>query len=422
MVHSDIEELLSARLGFDIETIGAKAVATMIGRAMEHAGFTDTQAYAWVLRHEPEAWDRFVDHLVIPETWFFRDVAPFELVADLNRAHMASRPTRPFRILSCPCSTGEEPYSLVLSILHSGAAPESFTVDAVDVSRRALEVARAAVFNPRSFRGSFPWDREAHFDRNEGEDARRVSDFARAHVTFRQGNMIAHDFLQNDSPYDVVFCRNLLIYLHMEARGIAMRALRRLVAENGVLVLGHAETTFAREHGFKPTGPIGAFAFVKTNERLGPKVDHPDTRAVPTRVAPRPIKVPIVNPVVAPVAQPAVDPLPAPQPLPQTLLEKASRLGDAGQLHSALEACNEYLQQVPASAEGYFLLGVLHDALGHEELAVSSFRKVLYLDPNHGEALLWLALKQEARGDRAGAELLRERARRIQQEEKPSRP
>ena len=84
--------------------------------------------------------------------------------------------------------------------------------------------------------------------------------------------------------------------------------------------------------------------------------------------------------------------------------------------------CGEYLQKVPGSSEGYFLLGVLHDALGHADLAVSSFKKVLYLEPNHLEALLCLALKQEARGDISGAELLRARARRLQQVDKASNP
>jgi chemotaxis protein methyltransferase WspC len=88
-------------------------------------------------------------------------------------------------------------------------------------------------------------------------------------------------------------------------------------------------------------------------------------------------------------------------------------LGDAGQLHEALRECKQYLQQVPDSSEGHFLLGVLYDALGQADLAMSSFRKVLYLDPTHREALLHLALKQEALGDGSGAALLRARALRM---------
>src|SRR5262249_6016410 len=105
----------------------------------------------------------------------------------------------------------------------------------------------------------------------------------------------------------------------------------------------------------------------------------------------------------------------------ESLLEAAKQLADAGQLHSALPLCAEYLQQSPDSAAGYFLLGVLHDALGHSDLALSSFRKTLYLDPNHQEALVWLALKQEARGDHEGAALLRERARRAQPQDESTK-
>jgi chemotaxis protein methyltransferase WspC len=418
LVHTEIEELLAERLGFDIETIGSGAVANMVSRAMQQAGFSDAAAYAWVLRRDPDVWEHLVDHVVVPETWFFRDVAPFELVANLVRAHIRTSSHRMFRILSCPCSTGEEPYSLVMSILQASARPDSFVVDAVDVSRRSLEVARQAVFNPRSFRGNFPWDHEPHFDTAESEGAKRLNAASKACVRFRQGNIIAPDFLKDEAPYDVVFCRNLLIYLRLEARLIAMAALRRLVADNGVLVLGHAETVFAREHGFKPTGPPGAFAFVKSNDRPTNE-RNPTERKRPLIAASKAaVRLPIVPVPATPI--PAALPIPdsdavAPQlKKPPSLLTGARELADAGQLHLALEVCGEHLQLCPDSAEGYFLLGVLHDALGHVDLAASSFRKVLYLEPNHHDALLCLALKREARGDSAGAALLRARARRVQ--------
>ena len=429
MVHTDIEELLSTRLGFDIETIGAGAVATMVKRAMEHAGFSDPKAYAWFIRNEPEAWERFVDHVVVGETWFFRDVGPFELAADSIRGHAAAGMSRPVRILSCPCSTGEEPYSLVLSILHTGASASSFFVNAVDISRRSLEIARAGVYSTRSFRGSFPWDREAHFERGESEAEWRVGEMARSCVRFQQGNITSPDFLTEEPPYDIVFCRNLLIYLHTEARLVAMAALRRLVADTGVLVLGHAETPFAREHGFKPTGPSGAFAFVKSGKGFTPNRGMAENRNSPPGVPRESLRAPAVKPVisaarVAPAAPvtPISESGSRSQVPERSLLEVASQLGDSGQLHSSLQMCSEYLQKVPGSSEGYFLLGVLHDALGHTDLAVSSFKKVLYLEPNHLEALLCLALKQEARGDISGAELLRARARRLQQVDKASNP
>jgi chemotaxis protein methyltransferase WspC len=232
-------------------------------------------------------------------------------------------------------------------------------------------------------------------------------------VNFRHGNIVAPDFLQDDAPYHVVFCRNLLIYLHPEARALTFAALRRLVAEGGVLVVGHAEAALAREQGFTPTGPPAAFAFINHGTRVVPEAPSANHRRVPANIPTSPAFVagtPVPTPLarVAPAA-PSTSSQREPEP---SSLVVARRLGDAGNLHDALRVCGEYLHKVPDSAEGHFLLGVLQDALGDLHLAVRSFRKALYLDPTHREALLHLALKQESLGDVPGAALLRERARR----------
>ncbi len=406
MTFAELENLLAARLGFDIHSVGQKAVENALRRSMKDAGFSDAAAYARMVAENPEAWESLVDKVVIPETWFFRDVAPFELVGNLARAHMRGRSDKVLRILSCPCATGEEPYSLVMAMLQAGAPGGSFTADAVDVNPRALKCAQAAVFNKRSFRDRDPWYREPYFDR-EANDSWRLKKSIASLVSFRPGNLIEDDFLKDDAPYDIVFCRNLLIYLHPEARMVAIAALRRLVAADGVLVLGHAETAFAREHGFRATGPAAAFAFIRQGEHAAPK-PRPATHAyTPTRAAMPPAPVPQAPAPPAPAAGPD-----AGQDADLSLLIIARQLGDAGELQDALRLCSEHLQRVPDSPEGHFLLGVLHDALGHHDLAAGCFRKVLYLNPAHRDALLHLALKQEARGDGSGAALLRARARR----------
>jgi chemotaxis protein methyltransferase WspC len=408
---TDVENLLAERLGFDIHSIGQKAVETVVTRSMKESGFSDPDAYARMLAGNSDAWDSLVDQVVIPETWFFRDIAPFELAADLARARAQKTSGKVLRILSCPCSTGEEPYSLVMALLQAGAPPESFSVDAVDVSSRALQSAQAGVFSKRSFRNHDPWYRAPYFDEADGEDGWRLSRSVVTQVRFRRGNLIApgflNDFLDDAAPYDAVFCRNLLIYLHPEARLRAMSALRQLVAEHGVLVVGHAETAFAREHGFKQTGPAGAFAFAKQATKVAPKAPAATHRSAPPGVTPRSHASAAVSPPALPDAPDGA------QESDLSLLVIARQMGDAGQLHDALRLCREHLHRVPGSAEGHFLLGVLHDALGHDDLAARSFRKVLYLNPAHRDALLHLALKQEARGDGSGAALLRERARRV---------
>ena len=116
-----------------------------------------------------------------------------------------------------------------------------------------LEMARAGLYGARSFRNESHWYRAAYFDAAEGHGSWLLRHPVAALVRFSQGNLIEPDFLEKREPYDLVFCRNLLIYFHPEARLRAITALRRL-APDGTLVLGHAEAAFAREHGFTQSG------------------------------------------------------------------------------------------------------------------------------------------------------------------------
>jgi chemotaxis protein methyltransferase WspC len=405
----EVENLLAARLGFDIESIGRKAVETVIRLSMKDADFSDPAAYARMLSESADGWDSFVERVVIPETWFFRDVVPFELCANWARVRMRGHPGKVLRILSCPCSTGEEPYSLVMAMLQSGIAADSFTVDAFDVSRSALKLAQTAVFNERSFRDDAPWYRTAYFDPSLTRGAWRLRSSVASKVRFQHGNLISTKFLIDAEPYDMVFCRNLLIYLHSEARLNAVTALHRLTADDGLLVVGHAEAAFARERGFKLMEPAAAFAFVKNGHLASLK---PSVNSRPEPLPKKPVSPAVVTSNAALDMKQESAVAPPPEDTELASLAAARRLGDAGKLHEALHVCGEYLRRVPKSAEGHFLVGVLYDALGQMDLAIKSFRKSLYLDPAHRESLLHLALKHEARGDAPGAALLRERARR----------
>lgn len=407
---TEVEDLLSARIGFDIHTVGTQAVRTVIRRCMDEAGFSDPSDYASKLSNDSETWNCLVDRVVVPETWFFRDVAPFELVADFARAHVRRASGRVLRVLSCPCSSGEEPYSLVMAMLHAGIPAGSFAVDGVDLSRHLLESARAGRYGVRSFRTASPWYRSAYFD-SEADGSWRLRHSVLSLVRFSQGNLIEPDFRENKEQYDVVFCRNLLIYFHPGARLQAIAAVSQLLAPDGALMLGHAEAAFAREQGFTPIGPAAAFAFHKPSSQVLPKWKPPEYRRkeVSRVVLPRPPAVAVGAPPpvpIAPLANSAASP-PQPEPSP---LAAARQLGNSGQVEDALKICGQHLQRVPDSADAHFLFGVLQNALGHTELAVSSFRKALYLDPNHRDALLHLALKREAAGDKSGAALLRARA------------
>jgi chemotaxis protein methyltransferase WspC len=405
----EIEALLAERLGFDAASVGRDAVANAIRRAMHAASVADVGAYARRLVHDAESWESLVERVVVPETSFFRDGAPFEFAADAASA-AARDSAAPFRILSCPCSSGEEPYSLAMALDDRGVPPGTFTITAVDISRRSTRLAREGRYRASSFRGGDLAYRTRHFHK-AGDHAWSIDERVRAGVTFETGNVVDPGFLSSAVPFDLIFCRNLLIYLHPRARAVAMSTIRRLLAPGGALVVGHAESGIAREHGFHGVDRPGAFAFrAEAGAKRAPaSVPRPAAagRAPQPRVAPAPARAARPHPAPLPRALPPEDDAEAAR-----LLVRAEELADRGQLAEALACCEAHLARRRDSADGYFLMGVVRDAMGERPQAIALLKKALYLDPAHVDALRQLALAHEAAGDQPGAALLRARARR----------
>jgi chemotaxis protein methyltransferase WspC len=106
---------------------------------------------------------------------------------------------------------------------------------------------------------------------------------------------------------------------------------------------------------------------------------------------------------------------PRPQNEPQSDLEVARRFADEGHFVEAARSCEDSLRLSGPSAEAFYLLGVVRDASGSPSEASVCYRKALYLDPNHHQVLIHLALLMEKLGQKSDAQLLRQRARRVEQ-------
>ena len=134
MQRVEFENLLRHAMGYDAASIGSAAVERAVKSRMATFGFKGPGEYWLHLRGSEAELQELVESVVVPETWFFR--APQAFVA-LVRLLTAER-RAVHRLLSVPCSTGEEPYSMAMSLLDGGFLPEQFHVDAVDISARSL--------------------------------------------------------------------------------------------------------------------------------------------------------------------------------------------------------------------------------------------------------------------------------------------
>jgi len=389
--------LLHTAIGLDSASIGMASIERAVVQRIAACRAADAQAYLEHLKERPEEMQALVETIVVPETWFFRDPKAFGLAAEHARA---SAPAK-LHFLCIPCSTGEEPYSLAMALLDTRVSPDRFHIDAIDVSERALAHARKGCYGRNSFRGQELEYRDRYF--RQSEDGCILDPAVRQLVHFHRGNLLDESSMARGRTYDAIFCRNLLIYFDCATQHRAILGLEKLLTPQGLLCLGPAETGLLSPFEFTHTRVPLTFAFRKGKAEPARKAP-PIAKESPIRKFPQ-------FPIQA-IAKPVFRPLPPPPVAPAPSLDHAARLADEGRLDEVAALCHAFLKQWGASAQAYYLLGLVSDAANRTDEAAAHYRKALYLDPQHHDTLLHYSLLNARRGDTSVAQALRERARR----------
>jgi chemotaxis protein methyltransferase WspC len=294
-------------------------------------------------------------------------------------------------------------------------------------------------------------------------------------VRFQSGNLLDPGLALPTDAYDFVFCRNLLIYFDNPTQEAAVAVLRRLCRRDGVIFVGPAEASLLTRLGMKQIDAARAFAFRNAQDGVAlPDAQRGRETARPLRAgASRPARAqanppgsPAANPQAGPTANPRLraagtdsparmnaarasaagtnsaappragqaaaagtDSAALPKAAQASATVQGSRpggareagpaslaaiqaLADAGRLDEARAAAVRHVDAHGASAEAYYLIGLLDDAANLSTAAEAAYRKTLYLDPAHRQALLHLASLLETRGEIAPARQLRTRAAR----------
>ncbi len=405
-----IHELLEAWIGLDATTVGPAAIDRAVRERMKVLGVVNRDDYARRATADAAERDLLVEEVIVAESWFFRDRQVFEFVADfaVTRDALPGRP--PLRILSAPSAAGEEPYSLTMALFEAGLAPSQFEIDAIDISRRALARAEGGRYSANAFRNADLAFRDRWFTL-EGGHAVLAPDVIRQ-VRFAWANILEPTFTTGHNGYDVIFCRNLLIYLTPAARRQVEHQIERLLLPDGLLILGAAEPPIM-QGDWIPAGTASLFALRRGVHATRPRAVAAVPRSViPPRPAVQPFARPSPPPVAAPVAPPASV---------EDVLAEAGRLANAGRLADAIAHCERHRGALPPSPELFFLMGMLHQSAGDADRAEGCFHKTLYLDSGHEESLLALALLARQRGDTSMAEKYRQSAARAMGRKEESR-
>jgi chemotaxis protein methyltransferase WspC len=428
-----VELLLRQRIGLAPESLGTIAIQDAVQVRMRACQAPDFPAYERLVQVDADEFDELVERIVVPETWFFRDRTPFRCLRHFLRQRNSAGPMtgRMLRLLSVPCSSGEEAYSLAITLLDEGLAPTQFQVTGVDISQRVLRRAAEASYGETSFRqadsevlrlrGCYFHDREGKYE---------VIDEARQAVHFQRGNLVSAGFLADAPPLDVIFCRNLLIYLDASARRAALANVQRLLAPGGLFYVGHVEGPSLAGGGFQRYAPEFPFGFVR-------QASGNALATMPSSVAPQVSRGAPAAPLPGwksesrgtalsgrregpgGTAYVRRDPAEALVPPPRAAaspgiplassLEAARAAADQGKLELAATLCEQLLGEQELLADVHCLLGVVRQATGQLDEAERLFQQTLFLEPKHREALTHLMLLASRRGDAQAAGNFRRR-------------
>ncbi len=318
---------------------------------------------------------RLIDELTIKESYFLRQ--PAQLLelnwSELHEAAVADGRTKT-RVWSAACAYGEEPYTLALLASRAlGGEPPPVDVLGTDIAESALARARAGVYGARGVRHLSPETRTLFFEQRGSGLA--VGSRLRELVRFKAHNL-ARDPMPpaGEGPFDLIVCRNVLIYFEPFAIEHFTRSLPNALAPGGQLVFGAADRLCLTARAFRD---------------LGGRLETQPAPPLPIRRAPRPPSRP-ARPKRA---------RRAPRDVTDPTLAEALRLADRGELDRALQVAQGVVEGDSMNAPAHFVCGTVELARGDAPKAVRSLRAALYADPTFAVAAFQLGRAHDVLGE-----------------------
>ncbi len=383
-------------------------LATRIARRMSARLSRDAAAYSKTLTRDPAEMDCLVGELTIGETYFFRQKEHFNMLRDTIVPQLLERKaaSRGIRIWSAGCATGAEPYSIALLLaldFEAALAGWNVTILATDINIDFLAQARAGLFGEWALRDT-PAEIRARCFHQQGKQWLLLPEF-RSRVSFRYHNLAAGaDPSPDRLPFDLILCRNVLIYFGRdEMRAVAER-LHRNLEEGGWLLVGHAEPSSDTFGMFEAViGPAGTVYrkgashqkfSVGLSSQPAPAEIRPDSGVslVPFRL----LDIP---------PAPRISSLTSAAPgAPQVLgVDDIRLLADSGRWDTALDEAEKLVEADPLNAAAQFTLGLILEHVKAHEQARTALRRAIYLDRGFALAHYHLGTSLAAAGDAASA-------------------
>jgi chemotaxis protein methyltransferase WspC len=360
---------LQAAIGLDPASLDPQRLQWILRARSKDLRFPDLSAYAGHLAKNCDELNVLIDEVVVGETRFFRDPVVFDHVRQAME-RMAGNTKGPLRLLSAPCSSGEEAYSLSALMQLVGVSSSRYVVDAFDISLSALDTARRGIYPRGAFERVEPALQRVCAELKQGQWV--VHPVVRASVNFQRRNLAEAGSLAECERYHLILCRNLFIYLAPAARAALAESLSAALLPGGRLFLGTADRVSEVGNLFSPIRPASSFSYShRISTEAGDSLSaDPGLRARKPLAAQKAVRISL--PAKKDASQPPSSDVlglgasPVRKSPARKLLERATELYTRGEFAQAERRCRQALYMEPDLLPALELLQVLWS--GHTNL------------------------------------------------------
>ncbi len=413
-----IVRYLQQQMGMNPDAVGFDTMKKAIFIAMSANELNDLDGYYQLIQQDSSALQKLIETVVIPETSFFRDKKPFQVLkSNLRPLYRAlCDEGEPLKILSVPSSTGEEPYSIAMTCLEAGLKYGEFEILACDISQRVLEVAERGLYSDYSFRGGCETYQQRYFTHKD--NLFQINESLRNSVTFFQGNLIGDHFIDKVAQkFHIIFCRNLLIYFDKNTKYKAVSVIDSLLHDEGLLVVGHADTAILSNLGYRRFSDQLSFTYVKSHntQQAVVKIDNSTLAEKGKRVMAALVaaRTDIAPPQPSDEEKVSATTTSVSLKSSRNLIQEFEALLLNNEICRLTALCLRLIKESHESGIANHYLARIAFLEGDMQLAEERFKKAIYLRPDDEKALHFLAEISKKQGDEAAAQRYQQRANRI---------
>lgn len=405
------QEFIEENSGLHLEEHAIRSLAEAVGERIKATKVESPHKYLNFLRFHPQGKEelpQLLNFLTIKETYFFRNQPQFKVLREKILPEIIKRKTKErlyhsqLRLWSAGCSSGEEPYSLAMSIREVITNPEDWKIEilATDISSEALEKGERGVYGKRAVKYTDKVYLDKYFKRSDlsVEQPRQaggkyyLKDEIRGMVKFLYHNLVNDVFPEN---LDLIFCRNVTIYFKRSLTEKIIEKFYQSLNEGGYLIIGHSETLYGMSSGFELVNLGDAFVYRKVNlvggarpvrESISKGVELKEGvkeqragRHLPSK-SPRTLSFPRVD-SSSPAGLAVGD-----RRLADVPFDAEASFGQALSYYQkrdylkALELCQKALPRLSNPARAYHLLGCIYADQGEYEKSKEPLEKALEYD------------------------------------------